>query len=120
MTSMMENYQEILLKNLKLARKRKGITMKTAGEFIGVSEGNYYRMEKGNVRLSAVSLYILSKKFEVSMEDLFDQNLYFIMQNDSIIKTEYKEAVEKMEDRANADEIIPIGHSKRQIKKVKI
>jgi transcriptional regulator with XRE-family HTH domain len=56
--------------NLKAIRQAKGITQESLAERIGVTTGNYIRLEKGDTKLTIERLYQFAEIFDVSVSDI--------------------------------------------------
>lgn len=59
------------LKNIFLARCRKGLKQKDVAEYLGITKGTYSKKENGQIKFSLVEAYKLSKLFGTSVENLF-------------------------------------------------
>ena len=55
---------------LKPLRMQKGMTQKETAELLGVTERHYQKIEYGEINISATTIIILSKQFEVSADYL--------------------------------------------------
>lgn len=56
--------------NLKIARKKKGMTQQQVADFIGISQNNYSYWENGKIKIDNISLQKLANLFEVTIDYL--------------------------------------------------
>lgn len=60
-----------IAKNLIRIREEKGLSLQKVGDFIGVSNQQISLFEQDKNRISAAQLYILSKSFNVDIEEFY-------------------------------------------------
>lgn len=102
MNNMIENIEDVIKKNIRIARKSNGLTLKKEAEFLGFSETNLLNIEKGRTRISAGDLYRISVICDVDIKDLYDPNFITKHVDSQKIISDYKKAVEEEERRNNS------------------
>ena len=63
----------ILGQNLKKLRKKNKLTQEEFGKLINVSQAAINKYESGKIQISFSNLYILSKKFNISIRELLSK-----------------------------------------------
>jgi len=59
-----------LKENLKVLRKKNGITQQEIAEYLGIDTTSYGRLERGERNLSADRLELIAKFYKVSVSDI--------------------------------------------------
>ena len=98
----MKNIEAVLLKNIRIARRTARITLKEAGEVIGVGEAAVSAMENGKIKFTAVNLYKLCEMYKVNIADVFDPNYSAYMNKNS----DYQEALKRIEKNENEEGLL--------------
>jgi len=62
---------EIIGKNIRLARKTKGISQAELGEALGISFQQIQKYERGANRISASKLHMMSRLLKIPLESFF-------------------------------------------------
>lgn len=66
-------YKDVLMKNLKQARIRKGFTQQYVADALSTSQSNITKYENGLLEPSVEFLGELADLYEVSLDDLFER-----------------------------------------------
>ena len=61
---------QIMGTRLKNLRKERRIYQREMGDMLGVTQGHYLKIEKGEINISALTLCTLARYFEVSADYL--------------------------------------------------
>ncbi len=61
---------QIMGTRLKNLRKERRIYQREMGELLGITQGHYLKIEKGEINISVLTLYTLAGYFEVSADYL--------------------------------------------------
>lgn len=64
-----------LKENLKALRKKNGITQQEIAEYLGIDTTSYGRIERGERNLSADRLELISKFYNVSLNEVLGSNI---------------------------------------------
>lgn len=72
MPIIVNNLSEIIGKNIKMHRRRLGLSQEKLANKIGVGDREPSKWESGKVAPNAYSLYSLSQIFECKIDDLFE------------------------------------------------
>lgn len=78
-------------KRIRMLRQNKGMTQSEFGKILGVASQQVQKYEKGDNRISAAKLHMISKRFRISLESFFEgiEDEFPHMNEDSLLDDFY-------------------------------